>query len=211
MFRTQEEERFNAKSHLASSIFCAISFFMVSSTVCLNLLQSLTLFIMCAFSSWTFCSSFLYHNHQEFYIKFRNRFVDKVGIYFLIMASGLSFSMTTGNNAFIVVNSLTIITATCFLILRLCLSGDNSETFTLTSYILLGWFCIMPVTGIFIDTSFSQGPQLWLLLTGTMLYLVGVIFYVLDRFKWFHGAWHIASFLGFFFHSLSILFAMKIF
>ena len=70
---------------------------------------------------------------------------------------------------------------------------NRFEKFSLLLYILMGWLIIIDYNGLklFIDTIAIQ-----LMFLGGIFYMVGVIFYSLDKMKYNHVVWHIFVLLG---------------
>jgi hemolysin III len=210
LFRTRKEEDVNAASHLFASILSLVTFFIIEINLDLRAKQSASIFTMCAISSWTFASSFLYHYSEKKIIKTRNRILDKAGIYLMIMASGIAMCLTLNSSYFILIYSAVMISLSCFLILKMCLEDKENETFSVSSYILLSLICILPITGIFVETNHSGSSAFLLLTLGTISYVIGVVFYIFDKIKWFHSVWHVMVMAGFYFNLGSTLCALNV-
>lgn len=56
-----------------------------------------------------------------------------------------------------------------------------------TIFLLLGWSAVYFVVDIY---TFSQ-TVMWLILAGGLCYSIGVVFYALSHFKYFHFIWHL--------------------
>ena len=74
------------------------------------------------------------------------------------------------------------------------------ESFTVTSYLLLGWFCVLPITGLIGDSLYNVTSSGWLIIAGGIAYSVGVLFYAKDSIKWNHTRWHICVMIGYSLH-----------
>ena len=92
-----------------------------------------------------------------------------------------------------------IVVLASILVINFCISKKESEVFSVVSYVLLSWLCIIPGTGLLGRTSFSVSDGVyWLILAG-LFYSIGLLFYVRDK-KWFHTVWHLCGILGYSFH-----------
>ena len=92
--RTHEEEVVNAYTHLISSVL-SILFCIIFLNRATNVIHELQIFLLGSVSLWTFLSSFIYHNAKSEKNKQRNLVLDRVGIYLMIAASGISFSLAS--------------------------------------------------------------------------------------------------------------------
>lgn len=192
--RTPEEESINAYSHLFSSI---LSFFAMVVLVAKSPSVILELqFIFLGFTStWAFFASFLYHSTSD-KEKERNLIIDRVGIYLMIFGTGISFALTAKDPE-IVVQYCSLITAGALsLIVMYCTRREENESFSIISYLLLGWFCIMPGTGLFTETSLGQDGIIWVI-TSVCFYSSGVVFYTQESKKWSHTVWHVLVLFGY--------------
>tara|TARA_R110000851_G_scaffold2791_1_gene11296 strand:- start:1119 stop:1745 length:627 start_codon:yes stop_codon:yes gene_type:complete len=199
--RTKEEEIVNATSHLFASI---VSFFITSLLVFkFSVITSLPIFVLGYTASWTFFSSFLYHSSFKEPQRSRNRQVDIAGIYIMISGTGISFSLT---HSFSIVSFIVccLIFATAAALLTIfCLRSNKSESFLITSCVLLSWLSILPSAIIFWSSGTIEPLVIILLLVGGIAYSVGLAFYVRDTKKWYHTAWHICVMTGFCCHYIA--------
>ena len=205
-----EEEIAHSITHFLSAIIAVfVTIFIVFSTELL-FNQIFPLYIMGFSASWAFFASFVYHSSKSQPHKERNRLVDKTSIYVMITGSGICFILLGSSSLIAIISCLTILSIASLLILNLCLNSQTTETFTIISYVLLGWLASMPAFGIIDNNNLSSFPHLLFLISGGIAYSVGLVFYVKSQ-KWFHTAWHICTMIGFSFHFAGVyLFLEKI-
>tara|TARA_Y100001937_G_C7056978_1_gene301897 strand:+ start:505 stop:963 length:459 start_codon:yes stop_codon:yes gene_type:complete len=132
--------------------------------------------------------------------KSQNREVDKMSIFLMIIGCGLSINMTCVDTTLAVFSSIGLVSAGSFLTLLYSHKKEPSEAFSLTSYVLLGWFCILPITGIMGDSLYNLSDNAWTVIAGGVSYSVGILFYAKDSIKWNHTKWHICVMAGYSFH-----------
>ena len=88
------------------------------------------------------------------------------------------------------------------------LNSINLERFrkpSVVCYILMGWVIIIAIKPMLHTL---PSASLVYLLTGGVLYTVGIVFYVLKKVKWFHSVWHLFTVAGSIFHYFSVLIAL---
>ncbi|MCH5188211.1 MAG: hemolysin III family protein [Oscillospiraceae bacterium] len=149
-----------------------------------------------------FTMSTLYHAIQAPRAKKVFRVIDHCSIYLLIAGTYTPVMLCTlrqhgGWAMFGVVWGVSI--------LGIVLNSINLEKFkliSLISYIVLGWAVVtmwspmragLPMAGI------------WLLISGGLVYMVGVIFYCLKKIPYMHSIWHLFVLGGSVLHFLCIL------
>lgn len=194
--RTLEEEVINAYSHLISAIlsllFCTIFIARVSDDV-----HKIQLLILGLTSTWTFFSSFLYHITMKPKKRSRNLVLDRVGIYLMITATGISFSLGSPDDIKKLIFCSIILSANCFLVTKYCFKREESELYSIISCLLFSVLCIVPILGVFNENSIADQESVWLLSLGLVSYAAGVIFYTNDSKKWAHTIWHILVAIGY--------------
>ena len=90
-------------------------------------------------------------------------------------------------------------------VLGIILNSINLEkfkVFSLICYIVMGWAIIFTIKPI-VQNIPPMG--VFLLLLGGIIYTVGIIFYILKKYKYMHSVWHLFVLLGSVCHYLSIL------
>ncbi len=71
-------------------------------------------------------------------------------------------------------------------------------------YVAMGWFCIMAIDSLVI---LLPPVSLVMLVTGGVLYTIGIVFFILDSwYPWCHGVWHLFVLAGSISHYFAILF-----
>jgi len=134
-----------------------------------------------------FISSTLYHGFQHAEAKRVFKILDHISIYFLISGTYTPFLLIYLNNTF----GITLLTVLWSLtavgiIIKIFFTGKWNVVSTL-AYIAMG--CIMVVGG---RTFFDAIPAgvLVMILIGSVLYLLGVIFYLWKKYPYNHAVWH---------------------
>jgi hemolysin III len=152
-----------------------------------------------------FTFSTLYHGFQHAQVKRILEILDHISIYFLIAGTYTPFLLMYMHNSF-------GITLLCILwgltalgiIFKIFFTGKWKVISTLV-YIAMG--CIMVVGG---RTFFESIPPniLTMILIGGVLYLLGVIFYLWDRYPYNHAVWHFFVLAAAVCHYVAILLAV---
>lgn len=202
MERALEEEVVNAYTHLLAA---ALSFLasIVLSIKAPNNTAMLQMLILGLCSTWTFFSSFLYHASTREKIKERNRILDKASIYLMIAGSGIAISLSNLDKAISVSCCIAVLFISCCLILSYCLEKEENESYSIVSYLLLGWLSIMSGTGFVGESALANSAGIFWLVACGCLYSVGVLFFIRDSKKWYHTAWHIFVMLGYSAHVIA--------
>jgi len=195
--RTQEEEVINAYSHLMSAVislvFCIIFLGRVIETI-----HQIQIFLLGIVSFWTFFSSFVYHNTKKPKLRQRNLVLDRVGIYLMISANGLSFALGSEDDVVKILYCAIILCVNCFLVARYCcFKREESELYSVSSCLLFSVLCIFPITGILSENLLVNQETIFSLIFGLMCYCAGVIFYTIDSKKWAHTVWHVLVIAGY--------------
>lgn len=153
-------------------------------------------------------SLFLLYLFSVLYHSFRGRWkaifrkLDHVAIYLLIAGTYTPFMLISlegpwGWWLFGVIWALAVVG-----ILLDTLPKRRREVLAIIIYILMGWLCV--VAGRPLLSALSTGGFLWLL-AGGLFYTFGIVFYVLDHIRHFHGVWHLFVLAGSVCHYLAIL------
>ena len=152
-----------------------------------------------------FTSSTLYHGFQHAEAKRVLQILDHISIYFLIAGTYTPFLLIYMNNTFgitllIVLWSLTAVG----IIFKIFFTGKWNIISTL-AYIAMG--CIMVVGGrTFFDA--IPGGVMAMILVGSVLYLLGVIFYLWKKYPYNHAVWHFFVLVAAVCHYVAILMAV---
>ena len=188
-------ERFNSISHLIGVILACIG---VSFLIAVAVEKGESLKII-AFSVYgavliaLFAVSTIYHSTQG-KIKDFFRQLDYISIYLMIAGSYTPFSLLTlkgawGWSIFGVIWGLALIGIT-----QEVLIGKKTRRYSLMIYLLMGWLIVLAINPL-VESLHPVGLA-WLV-AGGLSYTFGVIFFVLDeKFKHFHGIWHLFVLAG---------------
>ena len=90
-------------------------------------------------------------------------------------------------------------------VIGIILNAVNLEKFrklSLVCYVLMGWGIVLSIKPMLQNIAL---PGIVLLGVGGIVYTVGVIFYVLKRYRYMHSIWHLFVLAGSVFHYFSIL------
>ncbi len=204
---TLGEELFNSISHGAGA--------------CLSIAGTVVLIVMSALYSdaWAVVSasiygssliilytmSTLYHAITNNTAKKFFRIMDHNTIFFLIAGTYTPFTLVTlrGSVGWTVFGIIW-----GFAALGIVLNSVNLEKFSkisLVCYIVMGWAIVFTAKPLL-----NSAPKMSLvfLIIGGLFYTIGVIFYVLKKYKWMHSIWHLFVVGGSIFHYFSILIAL---
>ena len=197
-------ERFNGYSHLAGSILA------VAGAVALIVLGALKAdpWRIVSFSIYgaTLCllyiTSTLYHSTRG---RAKNvlRKLDHCAIYLIIAGTYTPFALVTLNGAW----GWTLFGAVWGLallgIVQELWLAKGARVTSLVIYLLMGWLALVAVVPLF--QALSWGGLAWLV-AGGLAYTGGMVFYVYDeRFRHWHGIWHLFVLAGSALHYVAIV------
>jgi hemolysin III len=162
-----------------------------------------TIYGFCFLQLFTF--STLYHGFQHAQAKRVFEILDHISIYFLISGTYTPFLLIYLNNTF-VITLLTILWGLTALgiIFKIFFTGRWNIISTFV-YIAMG--CILVVGG---RTFFIHipGDVMTMILVGGVLYLLGVIFYLWEKYPYNHAVWHFFVLAAAICHYVAILLAV---
>ncbi|MBQ7793751.1 MAG: hemolysin III family protein [Clostridia bacterium] len=92
--------------------------------------------------------------------------------------------------------------ATLIGILLNAISLERFKVISLVLYVLMGWGIVLSIKPLARNLAL---PGLVLLIVGGLVYTVGVIFYVMKKYRYMHSVWHLFVLAGSVFHYFSIL------
>ena len=152
-----------------------------------------------------FTFSTLYHAFQNSQVKRILEILDHISIYFLIAGTYTPFLLLYLNNSFGISLLSVLWGLTVLGILFKVFFIGKWKIFSTLIYIGMG--CIMLVGG---HTFFESIPQniLTMILIGCALYLIGVVFYLWDKYPYNHAIWHSFVLAAAVCHYVAILFAV---
>lgn len=152
-----------------------------------------------------YSASTCYHSLQKPSLRRLFRKIDHCAIFILIAGTYTPFTTLAlegvwGWSLFAVVWSLAIIG----IILKIFLKKPHMALSTIL-YLVMGWLVVFAIEPL-IQTYDING--LYWLFTGGLCYTIGVIFYVLDKIKFFHAIWHLFVIGGSTCHYIAVLLYM---
>ena len=150
-----------------------------------------------------YLSSSTYHFVVNPKLKKRFQILDHISIYYLILGSYAPVCLITlyeysGINIFTAVLTLSIVGT----LKKLFLTGKY-EFISLLLYLAMGWLIIFDINTLFGLIDFNAKL---LLIFGGVSYTFGIIFYALDKIKYFHSIWHLFVLTGSVLHYFMVLF-----
>ena len=199
----KNEEFWNSLTHFIGVILTVLGtpllFYFDSKFTSLSTL-SIILFSFGLFSVYS--SSSVYHFVINPRLKKRLQILDHISIYYLILGSYAPVCLITlyeysGINIFIVVLTLSIIGT----LKKLFFTG-RFKIISLLLYLVMGWLIVVEINLLF---ELLDSEAELLLIIGGLSYTIGIIFYTLDKIKYFHSIWHLFVLTGSVLHYLMIV------
>ena len=199
----KNEEFWNSLTHFIGVILTVLGtpllFYFDNKFTSLSTL-SIILFSFGLFSVYS--SSSVYHFVINPRLKKRLQILDHISIYYLILGSYAPVCLITlyeysGINIFIVVLTLSIIGT----LKKLFFTG-RFKIISLLLYLAMGWLIVVEINLLF---ELLDSEAELLLIIGGLSYTIGIIFYTLDKIKYFHSIWHLFVLTGSVLHYLMIV------
>ena len=199
----KNEEFWNGLTHFIGVILTVLGvpilFYFDNKFTSLSTL-SIILFSFGLFSVYS--SSSVYHFVINPRLKKRLQILDHISIYYLILGSYAPVCLITlyeysGINIFIVVLTLSIIGT----LKKLFFTG-RFKIISLLLYLTMGWLIVVEINLLF---ELLDSEAELLLIIGGLSYTIGIIFYTLDKIKYFHSIWHLFVLTGSVLHYLMIV------
>ena len=150
-----------------------------------------------------YSSSSIYHFTLIPELKRKFQVIDHISIYCLILGSYAPVCLITLYNYSGTIIFIAILTLTLVGILKKLFFTGKYQFISLILYLAMGWLIIFDINSLFKLIDFNAKL---LLILGGISYTCGVIFYVLDKIKYFHSIWHLFVLTGSGFHYFMILF-----
>ena len=199
----KNEEFWNSLTHFIGVILTVLGtpllFYFDNKFTSLSTL-SIILFSFGLFSVYS--SSSVYHFVINPRLKKRFQILDHISIYYLILGSYAPVCLITlyeysGINIFIVVLTLSIVGT----LKKLFFTG-RFKIISLLLYLAMGWLIVVEINLLF---ELLDSEAELLLIIGGLSYTIGIIFYSLDKIKYFHSIWHLFVLTGSVLHYLMIV------
>ena len=197
-------ERFNGYTHLAGTILAAAG----AATLITLAAMSGDATRIVSFSVYG-AALFLLYFVSTMYHSVRGRAkdvfrkLDHVAIYLLIAGTYTPFALVTlagpwGWTIFGAIWGLAVVG----IVQELCIAR-GARVLSLAIYVLMGWLAVVALVPLFRALSWSG--MAWVV-GGGLIYTVGIVFYLYDeRFRHWHGIWHIFVMAGSAVHFAAIL------
>ncbi|HEX2533911.1 MAG TPA: hemolysin III family protein [Chitinophagaceae bacterium] len=153
-----------------------------------------------------FTFSTLYHGFQQEQVKRAFKILDHIAIYFLIAGTYTPLVLIYQNNNFgigllIVLWTLTVI-GTVFKIF----CCGRWEILSTIIYLMMGWSMLAGGSSFFNPMPM---PVLSLVIAGGVLYSLGVIFYIWEKYWYSHAVWHSFVLVAAICHYVAILLSVR--
>ena len=199
----KNEEFWNGLTHFIGVILTVLGvpilFYFDNKFTSLSTL-SIILFSFGLFSVYS--SSSVYHFVINPRLKKRLQILDHISIYYLILGSYAPVCLITlyeysGINIFIVVLTLSIIGT----LKKLFFTG-RFKIISLLLYLTMGWLIVVEINLLF---ELLDSEAELLLIIGGLSYTIGIIFYTLDKIRYFHSIWHLFVLTGSVLHYLMVI------
>lgn len=151
---------------------------------------------------FVYSSSSVYHFVIDPRLKKRLQILDHISIYYLILGSYAPVCLITlyeysGINIFLAVLTLSIVGT----MKKLFFTG-RFKIISLLLYLVMGWLIVVEIKLLF---ELLDSEAELLLIIGGLSYTIGIIFYILDKIKYFHSIWHLFVLTGSVLHYLMIV------
>ena len=199
----KNEEFWNSLTHFIGVILTVLGtpllFYFDNKFTSLSTL-SIILFSFGLFSVYS--SSSVYHFVINPRLKKRLQILDHISIYYLILGSYAPVCLITlyeysGINIFLAVLTLSIVGT----MKKLFFTG-RFKIISLLLYLVMGWLIVVEIKLLF---ELLDSEAELLLIIGGLSYTIGIIFYILDKIKYFHSIWHLFVLTGSVLHYLMIV------
>ncbi len=199
-------EKLNSISHLVGAVLALIGFG-VLMTISIQerdpwLTSSFIIFGSTLILLYTM--STLYHSFSSARLKRVFQKLDHIAIYLLIAGTYTPFLLVSMRDNKGLWGLVIIWVLAAIGLLLDILIEKRVEWLQLSIYLAMGWFCILFFSDL--QASIPATGMVWLTIGG-VLYMGGVVFYVLDEFnklRHAHGVWHLFVLSGSISHFISI-------
>lgn len=200
-------ERFNSISHLVGAVMALVGFGALL-TVSLQSRDAATITSFSVFGVTLvllYTMSTLYHSFHPPQLKSIFQKLDHVTIYLLIAGTYTPY-MVVSLGGELGYRMLGVVWALAVVGLLLdILNPKRIEVLQIAIYLFMGWVCMFEYSAL--RASIPGDGMLWLAIGGGA-YTFGVIFYIIDNFRFMnhaHGIWHIFVVAGSISHFISII------
>ena len=184
------EERINSITHALGILFGLVCIPILILSACENcgshVIAGTAIYAFSFLMVFTFSSLF----HWQTNSKIRRLFLilDHISIYFLIAGTYTPFILIFINNSFGIMMLAALWGLTLLGVFFKIFYTGRFEIISTMIYLLMGW---MLLTGAWQFFENMPSPIIILIITGAILYSVGVIFYIKRLFMYHHAVWHL--------------------
>lgn len=149
-----------------------------------------------------YLSSTLYHGFQQPRVKQIFKIFDHSAIFLLIAGTYTPFLLVAirGTTAWILLTIVWLIALGGILFKILYI--ERFQVLSVVIYILMGWLCLFVFSELI--ASIPVGGIIWIAVGG-LFYMVGVVFYALQKIPYMHAVWHFFVLGGSISHFLAVL------
>jgi hemolysin III len=152
-----------------------------------------------------FTFSTLYHGFQHQKIKRMLKIFDHISIYFLIAGTYTPFLLIYLNNKLGITLLIILWSLTIAGTLFKCFFCGRWEIFSTIVYLAMGWIMLVAGRSFFIN---MPAPVITLIITGAVLYTLGVSFYIREKYIYSHAVWHSFVLIAAICHYVAVLLAV---
>lgn len=152
-----------------------------------------------------FTFSTLYHGFQHERVKRLMKIFDHISIYFLIAGTYTPFLLIYMNNSMGITLLVILWSLTILGTVYKCFFCGRWEILSTLVYLGMGWIMLVAGRSFFINMPDSV---IALIISGAVLYSVGVCFYIWEKHVYSHAVWHLFVLAAAICHYVAILIAV---
>ena len=184
------EERMNTMTHVLGILFgiVCIPILILNACECsgLSIIVGTAVYGFSFLMVFTFSSLFHWYRNE----KMRRLFLilDHISIYFLIAGTYTPFVLIFINNSFGMILLSVLWGLTLIGIFFKIFYAGRFEILSTIIYLIMGWMLLTGANEFFAN---MPSPVITLIITGAVLYSIGIIFYVKRLFAYHHAVWHL--------------------
>jgi hemolysin III len=184
------EERLNSLTHLLGIVFGLVCIPILILNACQSAGASIVAgTIIYGFSFlMVFTFSTLFHWHSNSKLRKLFLILDHISIYFLIAGTYTPFILIFINNSFGMMLLTVLWSLTLLGIFFKIFYTGRFEIVSTIIYIVMGWMLLTGAKEFFSNMPY---PIVVLIITGGVLYSIGVLFYIWRFFAYNHAVWHL--------------------
>lgn len=205
---TKEQELANVLIHAIGVLFGIVAIPILISLTAENhnisRIISIAVYGICFLMLFTFSAT--YHACKKEQLRCLFKKLDRISIYFLIAGTYtpvIRFYLFDNTGIFLLIILWTLTTVGTFFEIFF---PNKFNLFSTIFYLVMGWICVF-VWGHF----FSSMPPaiMYLIIAGMLIYSVGVIFYLWQKWTYHHAIWHTFVLIAGVCHYLAVLYTVS--